>query len=153
MNIADTQNRVGDINRANGWREHDEADMSDAARVNFHIARLALITTEVAEAIEEIRNGRAVYEEYHTWMGKPVQWRQDGLGVIEHPNPHMAGQSVEFDPQAHPAKPEGVPSELADIVIRALDAADAWGIDLERVIEEKLRYNESRGHRHGGKQV
>jgi NTP pyrophosphatase (non-canonical NTP hydrolase) len=50
-----------------------------------------------------------------------------------------------------PPKPEGVPSELADVVIRALDAADAWGIDLGAVIEEKLAYNATRGHRHGGK--
>ena len=49
------------------------------------------------------------------------------------------------------AKPEGVPSELADIVIRALAAADAWGIDLQSAIEEKLAYNQTRGYRHGGK--
>lgn len=50
-------------------------------------------------------------------------------------------------------KPEGVPSELADIVIRCLDTAEECGIDLESAILEKLAYNESRTHMHGGKKL
>lgn len=46
-------------------------------------------------------------------------------------------------------KPVGVPSELADLVIRALDAAEELGIDLERVIEIKAAYNRTRPIRHG----
>lgn len=119
MELEDLQTRVGEINRANGWRTTDERSLDDKARVNAQVTRLALITTEVAEAIEEIRNGHAVDETYYP----------DG------------------------SKPEGVPSELADIVIRSLDAADVWGIDLYAIIDEKLRYNETRGYRHGGKKV
>jgi len=48
-------------------------------------------------------------------------------------------------------KPEGLPSELADIVIRTLDLADMLGIDLTRALEEKHSYNLGRAHRHGGK--
>ncbi|MBM7788882.1 nucleoside triphosphate pyrophosphohydrolase family protein [Tenggerimyces flavus] len=50
-----------------------------------------------------------------------------------------------------PTKPEGVPSELADIVIRVLDTCGANGIDIGAIVEEKLAYNATRGHRHGGK--
>lgn len=50
-----------------------------------------------------------------------------------------------------PAKPEGVPSELADIVIRVLDFCGAHGIDIGAMVNEKLAYNATRGHRHGGK--
>lgn len=50
-------------------------------------------------------------------------------------------------------KPEGIPSELADIVIRVLDMCGAYGIDLERVIDQKLAYNATRGHKHGGKAI
>lgn len=46
-------------------------------------------------------------------------------------------------------KPEGVPSELADIVIRTLDLAGTEGIDLQTIIEEKLRYNATRARLHG----
>ena len=48
-------------------------------------------------------------------------------------------------------KPEGLPSELSDIVIRTFDLADMLGIDLTRALEEKHSYNLGRAHRHGGK--
>lgn len=46
-------------------------------------------------------------------------------------------------------KPEGIPSELADIVIRCLDMADYFGIDLEASIREKVEFNKTRPYKHG----
>lgn len=46
-------------------------------------------------------------------------------------------------------KPEGVPSELADVVIRCFDMADYYGIDLEAAILEKHEYNKTRPYKHG----
>ena len=48
-------------------------------------------------------------------------------------------------------KPEGVPSELADVVIRIMDFCGANNIDLEGIIIEKLNYNASRSKMHGGR--
>ena len=48
-------------------------------------------------------------------------------------------------------KPEGVPSELADALIRILDYADKRNINLQRATIHKLRFNKTRGFRHGGK--
>jgi NTP pyrophosphatase (non-canonical NTP hydrolase) len=48
-------------------------------------------------------------------------------------------------------KPEGVPSELADIVIRVADMCGLYGIDLDAAIVEKMAYNKTRPFRHGGK--
>lgn len=48
-------------------------------------------------------------------------------------------------------KPEGVPFELADIVIRCFDMADAFGIDLESAILEKHAFNKTRPYLHGKK--
>lgn len=46
-------------------------------------------------------------------------------------------------------KPEGVPSELADVVIRAFDMADYYGIDLEAMLVEKMNFNKTRPYKHG----
>lgn len=46
-------------------------------------------------------------------------------------------------------KPEGVPSELADVIIRCFDMADYYGIDLGNAIEEKMAFNKTRPYKHG----
>lgn len=48
-------------------------------------------------------------------------------------------------------KPEGVPIELADIVIRCFDMAYVFGIDLEAAIKEKHAFNKTRPYLHGKK--
>jgi len=48
-------------------------------------------------------------------------------------------------------KPEGVPAELADVVIRCFDMAYVYGIDLEAAILEKQEFNETRPYLHGKK--
>ncbi len=48
-------------------------------------------------------------------------------------------------------KPEGIPSELADVVIRVLDMCAHYGIDLEAIMIEKIAYNRTRAYRNGGK--
>lgn len=46
-------------------------------------------------------------------------------------------------------KPEGVPSELADVIIRCFDMADYYGIDLESTIIKKHEFNKTRPYKHG----
>lgn len=48
-------------------------------------------------------------------------------------------------------KPEGIPSELADVVIRVMDMAGHYGINMESTVIEKMAYNKTRPYRHGGK--
>ena len=99
------------------------------AKIHSHANRLLLIVSEVVEAHDELRSGRAVDE---TWYAE--------------------GENVTIDgPFVHVNKPEGVPSELADTVIRAFDFADNAGIDLAAVIAEKDAYNATRPYRHGRK--
>ena len=50
-------------------------------------------------------------------------------------------------------KPEGIPSELADVVIRIMDMCEYYNIDLEKIILEKHEYNKTRPYKHGGKTV
>lgn len=47
----------------------------------------------------------------------------------------------------------GIPSELADTVIRIMDMCDHYGIDLEAAIIEKHEFNKIRPYRHGNKVI
>ena len=78
-------------------------------------AKIMLIVTECAEAVECVRDGKL--DARTEYAGKPV----------------------------------GLPSELADIVIRVADLCGALGIDLDEAIRLKLAYNRTRTHRHGGR--
>ncbi len=46
-------------------------------------------------------------------------------------------------------KPEGVPIELADVMIWCMDMADYYGIDLESAILTKMEFNRTRPYKHG----
>ena len=48
-------------------------------------------------------------------------------------------------------KPEGWGVELADCVIRIMDTCERYNVDLQGLVELKMKYNESRSHRHGNK--
>lgn len=41
--------------------------------------------------------------------------------------------------------------ELADVLIRVMDMADALGLDMDEAVTAKLAKNRTRGYRHGGK--
>lgn len=57
-------------------------------------------------------------------------------------------RDVYYD-EERPTKPEGVPIELADAVIRIGDFCGWFSIPLEDAIRTKAAYNESRPYKHG----
>ena len=56
-----------------------------------------------------------------------------------------------YENEDKPGKLEGVPVELADLVIRVFDYCEWAGIDLQSVIARKHAFNLTRSYRHGGK--
>lgn len=107
--ISDLQDEIYLVASKHGWW--------DTSRKVPEI--LALIHSEVSEALEEYRKNS---DTDFTYV------RDDG-------------------------KPEGFKYELADIVIRVLDACEHYGINLEVAILEKMEFNKTRPYRHGGKNV
>jgi NTP pyrophosphatase (non-canonical NTP hydrolase) len=61
------------------------------------------------------------------------------------------GDRIVSTGEVRPPKPEGVGSELADTMIRLMDMADVFGIDLDYEIQRKIAYNQTRPYRHGGR--
>lgn len=52
-----------------------------------------------------------------------------------------------------PDKPEGIPIELADVLIRVFGICGQYGIDMEQALTLKTAYNKTRPVRHGGKKI
>ena len=74
-------------------------------------------------------------------------------GLSEALEGYRSGHDVTETYYREDGKPEGIPAELADTVIRIMDMCDHYGIDLAAAIEEKHKFNMSRPYRHGGKVI
>ena len=122
--IAALQERAYRQSEEKGF--HDDEPTEGRALLSLNAERIALIHSELSEALEELRNGKAANETYYPTQKR---WPED----------------------IAPHKPEGVPSEMADVVIRVLDFCGANNINLEEMILEKLSYNASRSRMHNGK--
>lgn len=48
---------------------------------------------------------------------------------------------------------QGIPVELADVILRILDYCAYAGIDIETWLEKKNEYNRLRPYKHGGKKI
>lgn len=109
--------------------------------------KLALIHSEVSEALEEFRNEPAIKEAGFELTELRFETDSGGMYGDQFTETELASGTN----QGKLAKPCGFPSELADVVIRCFDLASIMGIDLATAILEKMRYNETRPYRHGGK--
>lgn len=86
---------------------------------------IALMHSELSEALEEYRDGRSKMEIHYVES-------QTDYGAVT-------------------MKPEGIAVELADVLIRIFDFCGRYNVPLGRALVEKMAYNESRPYRHGGK--
>jgi NTP pyrophosphatase (non-canonical NTP hydrolase) len=126
--------------REHGWWEGTEVGVDgDASTVTVHrtfAEVIALIHSEASEALEEWRSGYEPNETYFPDAGSHGPKVQSSLEAEV-----WAGQ--------YGWKPEGVPAEFADIIIRVLDACGAYGIDIEQAVRIKMLYNKGRPFKHG----
>ena len=99
-----------------GWWEENDPERNIGSL-------LALVHSEVSEALEDYRNSSENPRLFPDWY-------YDDTG-----------------------KPVGFASELADIIIRIADLCGGYRIDLDTALHAKLNYNKKRPVRHGNKRV
>ena len=105
---------------------------------------IALIHSELSEALECLRDA---WEPDAVWYEKPLKaWGQDGdeITLIDLSDCHTNQDGTL-------RKPCGVPSEMADVIIRVFHFCGKYGIDIEKAVCEKIAYNETRPFMHGKK--
>lgn len=112
---------VAEVNHANGWYEADRSFGED----------IALLHSEVSEALEAYRDHE---------MDDPT--------IAACPAGHGPRDVTHTE---HRCKPQGVASELADVLIRLLDTSVRYGVNLGAEFERKMLFNATRGYKHGGK--
>lgn len=111
------------------------------------MTKLALIAAEVGEAIEAYRDPNMDPTKSY-YVLKDEDSPDTFLCEMPPVGSEMAPEDSE---KTERSKPEGLGSELADIVIRVFDLAGMLKIDIANEIERKMRYNVTRPYRHGGK--
>ena len=121
---------VGQCARDHGWWENPDRNMGE---------QIALMHSELSEALEAYRN-----DEPELWYRTTDHDVKSEVG---------GGSSGPLNTDGTPAKPEGIASEFADVIIRIFDTCDNQNIPLIEALFNKYQYNLTRPYRHGGKKA
>lgn len=141
MEIKQFAQEVHENAKAHGWWDGQERSFGEL---------IALCHSELSEALEEYRNGHKPDETYYSCKAPKTVTPEDWESIKHcpyYPNPCDNGCV------GHYGKMEGIPSELADVVIRVFDMAEHYGIDIEAALKEKHEFNKTRPYKHGGKKI
>ena len=131
MTLNEYRDKIHENAVAHGWWD-EERSFGDI---------VALCHSELSEALEEYRSGRS------------MEWKACNLyggSCDKEECPHYKNNCCEC---GNMDKPEGIAVEMADCLIRILDWCGKGGVDIDRIVQEKMAYNETRAYRHGGKKL
>lgn len=96
---------------------------------------VAMCHCELSEALQQYRDGGALVQTCAECEHKQA-CKEDGVPLTN-----------------ERCKPEGIAVEMIDCVLRILDWCAAEGVDVEKLLRTKHRYNIGRPYRHGNKRI
>lgn len=113
------RDEIGTLNASKGW--HDEPRSIAQHCILLH--------SEVSEIVEDYRKNKAINEVWYEY-GQGGNYVSPFKMIYE--NEFMMGGDKNLVVRG---KPCGIPSELADVVIRALDMAYEYEVDVQQVFD------------------
>lgn len=136
-------NEADRVNKANGWGVNEKCVHCSGRGFQYHQIPGAGVRVYCdpckGSGYKDGKLPTTIVEKMalcHTEISEAVE-------AIRHGNPesdHLPGVS-------------GLAEELADEIIRVMTAAVEEGIDLAPIVVEKVKFNATRGFRHGGKRI
>jgi hypothetical protein len=139
MSLNALRDKVGEINKANGFHE-----------APFNLGeKLMLVTTELAECLEADRIGHhSDIEAYNKRLKELDDSINDKVVLPENiENVKLEHFKATFKKYVK----EGVEAEVVDAIIRLFDLAYVMDIDLDTLFELVTKNNSLRGYKHGKK--
>ena len=155
--IAEYVQEVHAMSRSKGfWPEIDPAkgSLDEEGEVRPEVAKtiptkIALLHSELSEMLEDYRSFGAEdsLKDLGYRLNETIYWSEDGGSYSVQQDDNWEGPRTFSEIR----KPCGLPTEAAHVAIRLFDLCGALGIDLEKAIVEKMKYNATRSVRHGNK--
>lgn len=139
VTLNEWTDRIHRIAVDHGWWESEDGMCDDGVRSFPEI--VALCHSELSEALEEYRRN------------KPMAYQVDGTNYYPALNRTEPNKVEDVSKWRDDKKPEGIAVEMLDCIIRILDWMGHEGVDVDTLMEKKVKYNEGRKHRHGGKKA
>lgn len=146
MNLTELSQKIHEANREKGfYEEHEEVllqmhensfdlQLIDSYFKAFVDQRIALVNTELSEAVEANRKDKFANSNYKTHLN---------LLNLNNDSDFFSSKQFEQDVK------DSFQDELADSLIRILDLAGLMKIDLQFHVDQKLKYNALRPKKHG----
>ena len=107
---------------------------------------------ELVAALNELAYAFHVNNQNHGFNLGEVNISQQLMLIVDEATEaheeYRSGHAPNYVYYSDTGKPEGLPTELADIIVRTLALAAALDIDIGLVLEEKHEYNVSRPFKH-----
>lgn len=162
--IRELQERITDWGKSKGFHVDLTDETVVATQAEFDLARVMIEHQRWDRVLETVRVGGSYDFAAHKAADGVSSWEVvaklpplvirtlSKLALVSSENTEAADCMIAGELKTttrKDGKPEGLGSELADIIIRVLHLGGCLGIDLETEIAAKLEHNDGRPYKHG----